>query len=225
MIRILGICGSPVKDSNTEVLLREGLKAIEQDGVQTDIFLADGKKIEDCRQCNWCMGKQTEGRYCAVSDPLDDLYPKVLEADGLLVASPVYLARLSGHMASVLDRLRCLMHGKIYGGRLKHKVGAAIAVAWFRNSGIETTLSSIHWAFLTYQIIIAAPGPISTWGGSGLSSRFSFAGESDVKGDARDKHQVLHDTYGLKTVRETAKSLVDLTRIIKAGKEKTAIRP
>ena len=213
MINILGICGSPVKESNTELILREALKAVEQDGVKIDIFTVQGKRIEDCRQCNWCVGKQDAGNFCAVKDDMEGLFPKVVEADALMVASPVYLARMSGHLVSVLDRMRCIHHGKHYAGGLKHKVGAGIAVSWFRNSGIETTLISIHWAFLTFQMVIAVPGRMSTFGGAGLSS-LSGTGEFDPK----DKHQVLKDEYGLKTAVATAKSMVQLARIIKAGK-------
>jgi multimeric flavodoxin WrbA len=212
MIHVLGICGSPVKDSNTEVILREALKAIETDDVQIDLFTMNDKKIQDCRHCNWCMGKQSEGNYCAIKDDMEELYPKVVKADALMVASPVYLARLSGHLASVLDRVRCIHYGKHYAGGMKHKVGAALAVSWFRNSGIETTLTSIHWCFLTYQMVIAVPGSISTFGGAGLSS-LSGSGEFDPK----DKKQVLKDEYGLKTAKATAKSMVELARIIKAG--------
>jgi multimeric flavodoxin WrbA len=143
---------------------------------------------------------------------MEELYPKVVKADALMVASPVYLARLSGHLASVLDRVRCIHYGKHYAGGMKHKVGAALAVSWFRNSGIETTLTSIHWCFLTYQMVIAVPGSISTFGGAGLSS-LSGSGEFDPK----DKKQVLKDEYGLKTAKATAKSMVELARIIKAG--------
>jgi multimeric flavodoxin WrbA len=214
MIHIVGICGSPIKDSNTEVLLKEALKAIERSDVKIDVFSLYGKKIEDCRQCNWCLGKQSEEKYCAVQDDLVELYPLVEKADALMVASPVYLGRLSGHLASVLDRLRCLHYGKHYAGGMKHKVGAAIAVSWFRNSGLETTLTSIHWAFLTYQMLIAVPGSISTFGGAGLSSLSGTGGF-----DPKDKHQVLKDEHGLKGAVATAKSLLELTELIKAGKK------
>jgi multimeric flavodoxin WrbA len=214
MINILGICGSPVKESNTELMLREALKTVEGNGVEVNVFTLYGKKIEDCRQCNWCMAKQTEDEFCAVKDGLEELYPRVVKADALMVASPVYLARLSGHLASVLDRLRCIHYGKHYAGGMKHKIGAAIAVSWLRNSGIETTLTSIHWAFLSYQMVIAVPGSsISTFGGAGLSS-LSGTGEFDPK----DKHQVLKDEHGLKGARATARSMLELTKIMRAGK-------
>jgi multimeric flavodoxin WrbA len=214
MINVLGICGSPVKESNTELIMREALKSVEQDGIKIDIFTVNGKRIEDCRHCNWCMAKQDGENFCAVKDDMAELYPKVVEADALMVASPVYLARMSGHLASVLDRLRCIHYGKYYAGGMKHKVGTAIAVSWFRNSGIETTLTSIHWAFLTYQMVIAVPGSLSTFGGAGLTS---LSGIGDF--DPKDKHQVLKDEYGLKTARATAKSMLDLAMIIKAGKK------
>ncbi|MBA4395690.1 MAG: hypothetical protein C0407_19225 [Desulfobacca sp.] len=219
MINIVGICGSPIKDSNTEVILKEALKAVERSDVKIDIFTLYGKKIEDCRQCNWCLAKQSEGKFCAVQDGLEELYPLVEKADALMVASPVYLGRLSGHLASVLDRLRCIHYGKHYTGGMKHKVGAAIAVSWFRNSGIETTLTSIHWAFLTFQMLIAVPGSISTFGGAGLSS---LAGTGGF--DPKDKHQVLKDEHGLKGAVATAKSMLELTELIKAGKNSRQLK-
>ena len=108
--------------------------------------------------------------------------------------------------------IKTIISSKIKGG-MKHKVGAAIAVSWFRNSGIETTLTSIHWTLLTYQMVVAVPGSLSTFGGAGLSS-LSGTGEFDPK----DKHQVLKDEYGMKTARAAAESMVELAKIIKAGK-------
>jgi multimeric flavodoxin WrbA len=214
MVKILGICGSPVKDSNTELLLGEALKAVERAEVRTDLFTLHGKKFEDCRHCNWCMAKQTENNFCVIKDDMNELFPKVVGADALLVASPVYLARMSGHLASVLDRLRCIHYGKQYAGAMKYKVGAAIALSWFRNSGIETTLNTIHWAFFTYQMVIAVPGSTSTFGGAGLTS-LSGTGEFDPK----DKHQVLKDTYGIQTAIGTAKSMVELAEIVSKGRK------
>jgi multimeric flavodoxin WrbA len=79
MINILGICGSPVKDSNTELLLSEALKAVQKAEVRTDLFTLHDKKFEDCRHCNWCMAKQTENNFCAIKDDMQELFPKVVE--------------------------------------------------------------------------------------------------------------------------------------------------
>ncbi len=86
MIKIVGICGSPVKDSNTEIILKETLNSIEADDVHTELVTLNGKTIRDCVQCNWCLLKQEEGRYCYIEDYMVELYPKIITADGLLPA-------------------------------------------------------------------------------------------------------------------------------------------
>lgn len=212
MIKIVGICGSPIKDSNTELLLREAIAAIDDPDVHPEVVTLHSLRIEDCVQCNWCMGKQSGDRFCSIEDDLPEVAPKVLSADAVLVASPVYLGRMSGRLASFLDRLRCLHYGKQYLGCMKHKVGAAIAVGWYRNSGVETTLNSIHWSFLTFQMVVAVPGSMSTFGGAGVSSL-----QGTGVFDPADKHQVAKDEHGLKTARATARSMLELARIIKAG--------
>ncbi len=214
MVKILGICSSPVKDYNTERILKETLDSVKADDVHTELVTLKGKTIQDCVQCNWCLLKQEEGRYCSIEDDMVELYPKIIAADGLLLATPVYLARLSGLMAAMLDRMRALDYGKRTSGCLKHKVGAGIAVSWWRNSGVETTLSSLHWAFLTWQMIIASPGSMSTFGGAAHSS---LGGTG--KFDPKDKHQVLKDEHGLETARATAANMVELSKVIKAGKK------
>ncbi len=55
MVEILGICGSPVKNSNTELMMREALKSVDQKDVSTDIFSVQGKRIEGV--CDKNMGK------------------------------------------------------------------------------------------------------------------------------------------------------------------------
>ena len=210
MVKILGICSSPLKDSNTKHILKETLNSIQNDDVKTELVTLNGKKIQDCIQCNWCLLKQEEEKYCSIEDYMVEIYPKIIAADGLLLATPVYLCRLSGLMAAMLDRLRALDYGKKASGCLKHKVGAGIAVSWYRNSGVETTLSSLHWAFLTWQMIIASPGSISTFGGAAHSS---LGGTG--KFDPKDKHQVLKDEHGLETAMATAASMVELIQILK----------
>jgi hypothetical protein len=88
-------------------------------------------------------------------------------------------------------------------------------VSWYRNSGLETALNSIHWAFMTFNMVIAVPRSLSTYGGVGFTS---LSGEGGL--DPKDKHQILRDAYGLKTARATAESLLELARIIKKGKQR-----
>ncbi len=214
MVQVLGICSSPVKDSNTECILKETLDSVKADDVHTKLVTLKGKTIQDCVQCNWCLLKQEKGKYCSIEDDMGELYPKIIAADGLLLATPVYLARLSGLMAAMLDRMRALDYGKRMSNCLKHKVGAGIAVSWYRNSGVETTLSSLHWAFISWQMIIASPGTMSTFGGAAHSS---LGGTG--KFDPKDKHQVLKDEHGMETDRATAAKMEKIEKKKKKKKK------
>jgi multimeric flavodoxin WrbA len=56
MIKILGIAGSPVKEGNTEALLKEALTVTSSDpGIQTEVLHLSGLKIDGCTHCNWCI--------------------------------------------------------------------------------------------------------------------------------------------------------------------------
>jgi multimeric flavodoxin WrbA len=213
-IGILGICGSPVKGGNTEVFLCEALKTAEGLGdVSTELVRLIEKRIGDCRHCNWCLSKQAEGSFCSLKDDMLELYPKIIEADAILLATPTYGGRLSGYSAVFIDRWRALVLGKRYRGVLRNKVGGALTVAWFRNAGAETTLLSVVSAYLMWGMVVAVPGEggcqfgavgVSSDGGSGL-----FVPE--------EKLGVLKDKLGMASARALAKRTVELARIMKAG--------
>lgn len=215
-IKILGICGSPIKGGNTEVFLGEALKvAQEMGGVSTEMISLAGKKIEDCRHCNWCLTKQEEGKVCAIKDDMVEIYPKVFEADALLFASPVYSARLSGYLATFMDRLRAIILGKYYRGVLTNKVGGALTVAWRRNMGPETTLLSIISIFLATNMVVVTPGDgFCHFGAVGMSSEGGTG-----KFDPKDKLGVLKDEIGIRSAQLLGRRAVEVIRVLKAGRE------
>ena len=214
-IKILGVCGSPIKGGNTEAFLKEALKAAEADGeVQTEIIGLAGREIRDCRHCNWCIRKQTEGKFCVQDDDMKEIFPKILEADGLIIASPVYMGRLSGYLACFIDRLRVFTFGNIYQGKLRNKVGGALAVSWLRNAGIEITLISIVPAFMGLEMIPVGPhhGLGALIGASGLSSEGGSG-----KFDPEDRLGVMKDEYGLKGARSLGQRVAEIAKLLKAG--------
>jgi len=206
-IKILGVCGSPVKEGNTAVFLEEALKAArETTGVDTSTILLSERGIGDCQHCNWCLKGQKEGQFCQQKDDMSEIYPLILEADGLLLASPVYFGRLSGRLANFIDRLRVFVHGNYYRHQLKDKVGGALAVGWFRDRGGETTILSINHAFWRLDMLIV-PGAVST---SGPGAQKEPA--------ANDKHLILKDKYGLDEARKLTRRMVEIIGIIKLVK-------
>ncbi len=203
-IKILGICGSPIKQGNTEAFLREAMEAAGKiDGVDTELIALAGKNIQDCIHCNWCLRGQKEGSFCRQEYDMSGIYPALLAADGLLLASPVYVGRLSGYLASFIDRLRVFMHGNYYKERLKDKAAGALAVGWRRDGGGETALLSINYAFLRLGMLVAQ-------GASGVSSLDGTGGRGPD-----DRHLVLKDKYGLNSAHRLAGRMVELIRIVK----------
>lgn len=153
-MKVLGIHSSPVKEGNTAFLLDLALEeAAQTAGVTTEAIALAGLTIHDCRHCNWCVSQQTLQKLCSIEDDASPILHKIRECDVLVLASPVYFGRMSGSMACLIDRTRCFMFGKCGRLALKGKVGVALAVGWFRNFGLETTLASIHNAFLMHEML------------------------------------------------------------------------
>jgi len=214
-IKILGISGSPIKGGNTDALLREALKAAEASGeVQTELISLAGKDIRDCRHCNWCLRKQTEGKFCVQDDDMKEIFPEVIDADGLIIASPVYLGRISGYLACFLDRFRVFALGNLHHGGLHNKVGGALAVSWLRNAGIETTLIDILFAFMAVEMIPVGPhhGVGALVGAGGLSSEDGIG-----KFDPEDKLGVLKDEFGLKGAHSLGQRIAEVAKLLKAA--------
>jgi len=215
-VKILGICGSPVKGGNTEAFLSEALKTAEGLGdVSTELVRLIEKRIGDCRHCNWCTSKQEEGSFCCIKDDMLEMYPRIIDADALVIATPTYAGRLSGYSAVFMDRFRALVLGKRYRGVLRNKVGGAMTVAWMRNAGAETALLSVVTAYLMWGMVLASPGE----GGC----EFGAVGVSSDGGSGRfvpeEKLGVLKDKLGMSSARALAKRTVELARIMKAGQE------
>ncbi len=211
-VKVLGVCGSPVKGGNAEALLERALRS--QDGVEGvgwEIIPLARADVKDCIHCNWCLRKQEGERRCAQDDGMTAIYPRVEAADVLIFASPVYFGRLSGHLAAFIDRLRPYVHGNVSRGMLRNKVGGSIAVAWFRMAGLEMALITMNQFFYAVNMVIAS-SEMGLQGGSAFSS---LQGLGLRDGD--DRLLVLRDELGMASAAATVSRAVELARIIKAG--------
>lgn len=208
MIHLIGISGSPVRDGNTDALLREAIQFASADReVQATLFYLSQLEINGCKHCNWCIKHQTLGKFCHISDGMDGIYPALLQADLLLLATPVHIGRISGLLANMLDRLRPFVYGNFYRNKLKDKVGLSIVLAFLRHGGLETTLQILNNTFALFQMISLGRG------GLVLSS---LAGQGKVIKGVR--FMALQDEYGLSSVKETVQRGVEIAKIIQAGK-------
>ena len=170
--KILAISGSPVKKGNVDAFVHAIMASASRRGLETETVNLSGRRIENCTHCNFCLSKQTEGRYCAFDDDAQAIFERMEGADIIVLASPVYFMRTSGMMATFIDRLRVFIFGNIAGSRLRNKIGLSAGVSWNRHGGMETTHLSHLYAFFTLDMIPAATHTgISPLGASAVASR------------------------------------------------------
>ena len=115
-MKALGISGSPRVKSNTDLLLARALDALAEAGADTETILTDKLKIEPCREYNGC---KRDGN-CVIRDEMDDIYPKLLDADVVIVASPVFFYSVSAQAKALIDRCQALWARRYI---LKQQVG------------------------------------------------------------------------------------------------------
>ncbi len=211
-MRVVAVNGSLVKEGNVGDLLDHALEEYSGDeGIEVVRFDLSDMEVGPCRHCNWCMKKQEPGKYCAVDDSMSRVYPELLRCSGVIVATPVHFGRLSGTTADFIDRLRVFVHGNLTGGALRNKVGGALAVAWFRNAGIELTLITLNTAFSALGMVAASPD-LGVHGGGAFSSL-------DGKGRTirGDHHLVKVDPIGMASARSLAFRVAELAALLEAG--------
>jgi multimeric flavodoxin WrbA len=106
--KVLGISGSPRSDGNTELLLKEFLRGARASGHETELFILNEFKISPCTSCGSC---QKNGQ-CIIDDDMQSMYNKLLEADYIVFASPIYFGGVSAQMKSFIDRCQALWSRK-----------------------------------------------------------------------------------------------------------------
>lgn len=99
-MKVLAICGSPRKGGNSDILANEVLRGAADAGADTDKIYLQDLSLSPCRACYGCKGK---GR-CVQNDDGDDAVRKMIDADVLVLASPVYFYSISSQMKMMIDR-------------------------------------------------------------------------------------------------------------------------
>ena len=103
-MKILGIMGSPRIKGNTDLLLDEALKGAQSQEAEVEKIIVDKLNIGPCREYYGCL---RDGN-CVIRDDMDDIYPKLLEAVGVVVASPIFFYGLTAQVKALIDRSQAL---------------------------------------------------------------------------------------------------------------------
>ncbi|OGO41350.1 MAG: FMN reductase, partial [Chloroflexi bacterium RBG_16_58_8] len=121
-MKAVGIVGSPRKGGNTEILVAHCLKAIEEEGLETELIRLAGLNIAGCNACAYCL--EHEG--CSIKDDMPTVFEKMAAADALIVGSPVYYSSATALVRGLLERAGFMSRrGQAFAG----KVGGPVVVA------------------------------------------------------------------------------------------------
>ncbi|MFR8040301.1 MAG: flavodoxin family protein [Anaerovoracaceae bacterium] len=204
---ILGINGSPRAGGNTEYLMKTALEAAEdfaeESGkeIRTELVNLRDHEINPCIGCFMCTtnAKEKGGkRACAVfSDGMDEIYEKLRECSGLIIAAPVYFGSVNSQTKAFMDRTEPLLRygASVWNGALRNKVGAGIAMGSNRNGGQEFTIQCIHYFMFIHDMTVVGAGPdeMPTCYLGGVGNNFPERG--------RVKDAASRDEAGLKSCR------------------------
>jgi multimeric flavodoxin WrbA len=183
-MKAIGIVGSPRKGGNTEQLTAHCLRAMAEEGLDTELAPLAGLEIKGCNDCRYC----NEHDGCSIEDDLQPVYARMMEADVIIVSSPVYYGSATSLVKGYLERAGLMTRRS---GGLKGRVGGPLVVA--RRAGKNFTFAELlHW-FHIQQII----NPGSTyWNGA-----FGW-GKGEVEGDEE----------GLRTAWNFGKNCAELAK-------------
>ena len=129
-MKVLILNGSPRVNGNTTLAVDEMVKVFEEEGIETEVVRVGNQAVRGCIACGKCaeLGK------CVFDDVVNEIAPKFEEADGLVVATPVYYASANATVIAV-------------------KVGAAVAVA--RRGGTSATFDELNKYFTISNMVVA----------------------------------------------------------------------
>ncbi len=100
MAKVIGFVGSPRKGGNTDTLVQAVLAGAADKGAETKIYYLNDLAIKGCQGCEACKDDQA----CATDDEMQPIYKEIIEADGIVIGSPIYAAYLSGQTKLFMDR-------------------------------------------------------------------------------------------------------------------------
>ena len=188
-MKVLIINGSPHAKGNTALAIGEMVKIFETEGVEVNVVHVGNKVVRGCVACGNCF----KTGQCVFKDIVNETAPLFEQANGFIVATPVYYGSANGTLVSFLDRLFFSTHFD-----KTMKVGAAIAIA--RRAGTTATFDELNKYFTISQMPVVAS---QYW-----NNAFG-----------REQGEVAQDGEGLQTMRTLARNMIFLMKSIELGKD------
>lgn len=189
-VRVLGLFGSPRRGGNTDLLLEEMLKGAEEAGAQIERIRISGLEFSPCIECHGC----DETGECVLDDDMEMVYPKLLEPDCIILASPIFFYGVTAWTKALIDRVQSLWVRK-YRLKLPPEDPKRRRRGFFISVGATKGTRLFDGAMLTVKYFFDALGLDS-------AGELFFTGV-EAKGDIRNHPTALREAF------EAGKGLVD----------------
>lgn len=188
-MKVLLVNGSPHKDGSTNLALEEISKALNKNGIDTEIFWIGNKAIAGCIGCGACF----KTKRCFITDKVNEFVEKAEEADGFIFGSPVHYAGPSGFIKLFMDRC---FYGKSYA--FEYKPAASIVSC--RRGGAATAFDDLNKYFTISNMIVVGS---QYW--------------NQIHGN--NKEEAIKDEEGLQTMRTLGNNMAWILKCIESGKK------
>jgi multimeric flavodoxin WrbA len=134
-MKVLGISTSPRRKQNTEKLVEKVLEGSASLGAETELYTISGKHINPCTGCDECR----DTKKSVINDDMQELYNKIIDADGIVIGTPVYFYDMTAQCKTIIDRTIAIE--PING----NKVGGIVTVAG--SAGLSDVVKNLSMYF------------------------------------------------------------------------------
>ena len=187
-MKVIGINGSPRPSGNTSKMVAEVFETLNLEGIETELIQVGGTDIKGCRACYACI--RNKDSRCATNDGFNEIFEKMVAAEGMILASPTYFADITPELKALIDRSGFVSRAN--DALFRHKAGAAVVT--LRRAGAIHAFDSINHMFQICQMFIVG----STYWNLGFGGR--------------EGNEVLNDAEGLENMRDLGSSMALLLK-------------
>lgn len=182
-MKVVAFNGSARPDGNCTHLTVEVFRQLHRHGIETELVQLSQKRIKPCTACYQCH--KNRNLCCAIDDDdLNECIFKMMEADGIILASPTYIGDVSSLAKALMDRAGLVARSN--GNMFRRKLGAAIVTASW--GGAIHAFDSLNHFFLIGEMIVVG------------SSNFNL-------GFGREEGQVLQDKKAIEAMRSLGRNM------------------
>ncbi|MBW5390177.1 flavodoxin family protein [Brachyspira hampsonii] len=192
-MKVLAINGSARKDGNTAILVNIIFEELNREGIETEMIQLARQVIEPCKAC-WGCAKKTNCVHR--NDNFQEYFEKMKNADGIILASPVYSANISSNLQAFLERASVISDMHRDKNLFKYKAGASVCS--LRRGGALNAIDAMNHFLIIQDMFLAG------------SSYWTFAFGKDIE-------DVKNDEEGIKTIKNLG---INIAYLMKALEDK-----